>query len=47
MKKKNWYNIEICGVVWYSHLTEERAVEEAIRARRLGIGMAYVVRSDF
>jgi hypothetical protein len=44
MKKKIWYNVELNGGEWYTHLSENRAEEEAIRARKLGLGMAYVVQ---
>ena len=45
MKKVVWYNVEINGRVWFGRLRKDRAEKEAIRARRLGIGMAYVVRA--
>jgi LDH2 family malate/lactate/ureidoglycolate dehydrogenase len=39
---KQWYNVIVDGKLWYGHLSAEDAAREAIRARRLGIGMAYV-----
>jgi hypothetical protein len=45
-KKKILYNVEIGGIVWYGHLAKDRADYEAIRARKLGIGMAYVVEEN-
>jgi hypothetical protein len=38
------YNVILNGKVWYSNLTEKQADAECIRARNLGLGMAYVVR---
>jgi hypothetical protein len=46
MNKKVWYNVELNGDIWYSHITEEKANYEAIRARNLGLGMAYVVKEE-
>ena len=41
----NRYDVILDGRVWYGGLTEAKATLEAIRARWLGLGMAYVERS--
>ena len=42
MKK---YNVILNGRIWCNCLSESKAAAEAIRARKCGLGMAYVVRA--
>ena len=45
-KNKARYNVILNGKVWYGPIAEAKADEEAIRARKLGLGMAYVVKAE-
>jgi len=45
-REKQDHQVLLNGKVWYSYLTETKAVEEAMRARKVGLGMAYVERME-